>query len=233
MPLRSVDILANKEYNYIYEQGRIVRATEARVSLNDNGFAVSKDIVNTIRYAYDGEGQLTKKTIISASGDTAVVHIDNADGNTIVKFNDGQHNVTSHSKSDSFGRKIFDEVQFGTGFVSRQFTYHIGEVTEEHTSAEKLKSSPTTHLVSRIILSDGRTLSYEYDAEERITKVIDSVDGITEYTYDALGQLLTETVNGVVVNEMTYDNYGNILTKNGKAYNYGDPVWKDILVIIY
>ncbi len=60
-----------------------------------------------------------------------------------------------------------------------------------------------------------------------------SVDGATEYTYDAFGQLLTETVNGVVVNEMTYDNYGNILTKNGKAYTYGDPVWKDILVIIY
>ncbi len=79
--VRSVDILANKEYNYTYEFGRIVRATEADVSLNGNGFAVSKDIVNTIRYAYDGEGQLTKKTIISASGDTVVVHIDNADCN--------------------------------------------------------------------------------------------------------------------------------------------------------
>ena len=41
-----------------------------------------------------------------------------------------------------------------------------------------------TQLVSRIVLSGGRTISYEYDEEERITKVVDSVDGVTEYTYD-------------------------------------------------
>lgn len=82
----------------------------------------------------------------------------------------------------------------------------------------------------QIVYSDGRTISYEYDEEERITKVDDSVDGITEYTYDALGQLVTETVNGeYVVNAMTYDNYGNILTKNGAKYTYGDENWKDLL----
>ena len=102
-------------------------------------------------------------------------------------------------------------------------------MTDEHIAGEKLKSSPTTQLVSQIVLSGGRTISYEYDAEERITKVDDSVDGITTYTYDALGQLLTETVNGTVVNAMTYDNYGNIKTKNGIAYTYGDEKWKDLL----
>ena len=68
-----------------------------------------------------------------------------------------------------------------------------------------------------------------YDGEERITKVIDSFDGITEYEYDALGQLKTETVNGTVVNNMTYDNYGNITEKNGVVYHYGNAVWKDLL----
>ena len=29
---------------------------------------------------------------------------------------------------------------------------------------------------------------------------------------------------------MEYDNYGNILSKNGKAYTYGDGVWKDLLI---
>ena len=84
-------------------------------------------------------------------------------------------------------------------------------------------------------MSDGRTLAYEYDAEERITKVTDSVDGVTEYVYDELGQLVTEKHkanadgNAVTVNAMTYDGYGNILSKNGKAYTYGDTVWKDRL----
>ena len=80
------------------------------------------------------------------------------------------------------------------------------------------------------MLSDGRTVDYEYDAEERITRVTDSVEGVTEYTYDAQGQLLSETNDGVEVNTMTYDGYGNILTKNGKAYTYGDSTWKDLLM---
>ena len=120
-------------------------------------------------------------------------------------------------------------MQLGTGFVSRQFSYLTGEFTEEHRTGEKLKSSPTTQLVSQITFSGGRTISYEYDAEERITKVTDSVDGVTEYTYDELGQLLTETVNGTVINAMTYDNYGNIKTKNGVAYTYGNEKWTDLL----
>ena len=71
-------------------------------------------------------------------------------------------------------------------------------------------------------------LFLEHDAEERITKVTDSVEGVTEYTYDALGQLLTETVNGEVVNVMEYDNYGNILQKNGIRYTYSEG-WNDRL----
>lgn len=136
--------------------------------------------------------------------------------------------------------RSFDELQIGTGFVSRQFHYHAGEVTEEHKDNAKLKSSATTQLVSQIVLSGGRTISYEYDEEERITKVDDSVDGITTYTYDALGQLLTETVNGITT-KFEYDNYGNILAKgvvdeSGKiaeatksTYVYGDDTWKDLL----
>ena len=112
--------------------------------------------------------------------------------------------------------------------MCRQFHYHSGDVTEEHKANQKLKSSPTTQLVSQIVLSGGRTISYEYDAEDRITKVTDSVDGTTEYTYDALGQLLTEIKNGTVVNTMVYDNYGNIKSKNNVVYTY-DSTWKDLL----
>ena len=134
-----------------------------------------------------------------------------------------------HSKTDSFGRKVFEEIQAGATALSREFSYHQGEITDAHIENNKVKSAPTTLLVKDITFSDGRTLSYEYDNEERITKVTDSVDGITEYTYDALGQLLTETVNGTVVTSMTYEKYyGNITTKNGIRYEY-DNVWKDLL----
>ena len=206
-------------------------ATEADIELSGE-IVTSKAIVNTVKYYYDTEGKMTKKVITPEGGEAQTVYYETTDDKTVVKFTAGGQTVTSHSKTDSFGRKVFDELQLGSGFLSREFDYHKGEVTDEHAENGKLKSSPTTQLVSRILLSDGRTLSYEYDAEERITKVVDSVNGTTEYTYDALGQLLTERHNGYMVNSMTYDTYGNILSKNGKAYTYGDAKWKDLLTAV-
>ena len=233
--VRSIDISGKKEYNYEYEEGRIVRATEADIELNGE-IVTSKVIVNTVKYYYDTEGKMTKKVITPASGSAQTIYYETNDNNTVVKFSAGGRTVTSHSKTDSFGRKVFDELQLGTDFVSRQFVYHAGKVTAEHKNNAKVKSSATTQLVSQIILSNGTTLSYGYDAEERITSVVETytvdetpVTNTTIYTYDALGQLLTETVNGEVVNSMEYDNYGNITKKNGKAYTYDDAKWKDLL----
>ena len=228
--VRSIDIVQRKEYTYTYENGRIVRAAESDITLGANEVITGKTLVNAIVYSYDADDKLTRKRILSADGNEQTIWYENPeDGSPVVKFSAGGKTITAHSKTDSFGRKVFDELQLGTGFVSRQFHYHAGAVTQEHIDAAKLKSSATTQLVSQIVLSNGRTLSYEYDAEERITKVTDSVDGVTEYTYDALGQLLTETKNGTVVNSMVYDNYGNIVSKNGKIYTYGDEKWKDLL----
>ena len=148
----------------------------------------------------------------------------------------GNTSFTSHSATDDLGRKNFDEVQTGIGFITRQFTYHKGKVTDEHKNKEKLKSGPVTNLVKRIEMSDGRILSYEYDKEERIRKISesdksapDTVVSETVYTYDSLGQLIKEIRDGVVINEMTYDKYGNIKTRNGIAYTYGNSIWKDQL----
>ena len=228
--VRSIDIVQRKEYTYTYENGRIVRAAESDITLGANEVITGKTLANAIVYSYDADDKPTRKRILSADGNEQTIWYENPeDGSPVVKFSAGGKTITAHSKTDSFGRKVFDELQLGTGFVSRQFHYHAGEVTQEHIDAGKLKSTATTQLVSRIVLSDGRTLSYEYDAEERITKVTDSVDGVTEYTYDALGHLLSETKNGTVVNSMVYDNYGNIVSKNGKTYTY-DSTWKDLLI---
>ena len=107
---------------------------------------------------------MTKKVITPASGSAQTIYYETNDDNTVVKFSAGGRTVTSHSKTDSFGRKVFDELQLGTDFVSRQFVYHAGKVTAEHKTNAKVKSSATTQLVSQIILSNGTILSYGYDS---------------------------------------------------------------------
>lgn len=232
--VRSIDLKAEKEYTYSYEDGKLIRSAEYDITLDTNEFVTSRTATYSLFFDYNSEGELIRKRTFVGGSLTSEIFYEKNDDSTVVKFKAGGKDVTSHSKSDSFGRKLFDELQLGTGVVSRQFSYYNGVLPEIHKEKEKIKSTPVTQLVSRITFSDDRTISYEYDNEERITKVIDSVDGTTEYTYDALGQLLLEKHKAVgaeeftTVNAMVYNNYGNILTKNGKAYAY-DSTWKDLL----
>ena len=234
--VQSIDLTNNKCYNYEYEEGRIIRSTESDIVVS-NEIVTSKTVVNTVKYYYNSSGKITKKVITPAAGSAQTIYYETAnDDSTIIKFHAGGRCVTSHSKNDSFGRKVFDELQLGTDSISRNFYYQAGEVPNEHRIYEKVKSHATTNLVSHIALSNGTNYYYGYDAEQRITSVIETymsgettVRNTTLYTYDALGQLLTETVNGEVVNSMEYDNYGNIIKKNDKVYTYGDSAWKDLL----
>ena len=218
-----------------------MQSSESDIELDTNGIVTSKAFVCTVRYYYDAEDNLIRKRIKFADGKEHTVLYEQAENDSqIVRFAVGGKTVTSHSKTDSFGRKVFDELQLGAGFISRQFHYLEGEFTDEHKNNDMLKSTPTTQLISQIVLSGNRTISYEYDEEERITKVDDSIDGITEYTYDALGQLVTETKDSITT-KFEYDNYGNILDKgvvdeNGEiseatkiTYEYCNEKWKDLL----
>jgi len=77
--VRSIDILGKKEYNYEYEEGRIVRATEAAITLSGE-IVISKAILNTVKYYYDTEGKMTKKVITPASGSAQTIYYETNDG---------------------------------------------------------------------------------------------------------------------------------------------------------
>ncbi|MBR6502781.1 MAG: hypothetical protein IKT42_05005, partial [Clostridia bacterium] len=131
--VRSIDILARKEYNYLYEDGKIMQSTESVIVLDENtNMVISKAFVCAVRYYYDTEDGLTKKHIKFADGKELTENYEKTENDSqILKFTAGGKVVTAHSKNDSFGRKVFDELQLSTGFVSRQFTYLTGEVTQE------------------------------------------------------------------------------------------------------
>ena len=215
--VKSIDNVAAKEYNYIYDEGKLIASFEYNICPE-----IVKELVSSVKYRYSKEGVLISKHITFADGTTRVINYTNTDSGTEIEV-DG---IKFTSDTDDFGRKTFDGSR---NFIYRNFEYHDGVPTPEHKLHGKDTAKATTQLVSKIQFSNGRTITYGYDAEERINLVLDSANGITSYTYDALGQLLTEYVNAYVVNSMEYDNYGNIIKKNGKVYTYGDEKWKDLL----
>ena len=226
---KTLDILNKKVYNINRVGENVVSVEEYDAASVDsvNFTVIDPKLAGTMHYSFDSDGKQFRKKYVAADGtEQKYVFEFRDEQNVAVQLPTG---AVSHAKTDHLGRKMFDEIQLRTGLMNRTFTYHEGAVTKAHETAGKQVSETTTTLVKEIRFHDGRTIAYEYDAEERITKVTDSVGGVTVYTYDALGQLLTETVDGKVINTMTYDGYGNIKTKNGVTYTYGNAKWKDLL----
>ncbi|MBR6052008.1 MAG: RHS repeat-associated core domain-containing protein, partial [Clostridia bacterium] len=226
---KTVDILNGKMYTIIRRGDNIVSVEEYDIVWDETDGATNPILVGTMVYSFDGKGKQFRKKYVPADGseEQKYVFAFNDEQNVAVQLPTG---AVSHAKADYFGRKVFDELQLGKGFLNRSFTYYDGVVSEQHEETNKRVSEPTTLLVKDIKFANGRTIQYEFDEEDRITKVIDSVDGTIVYTYDALGQLLTETKGETVVNTMTYDKYGNVRTKNGAVFAYdSNGAWKDLL----
>ena len=235
--VKTLDILNGKMYNVNRSGENIASVEEYNIGWNGSS-AVDPVLVGTMFYSFDGNGKQFRKKYVPADGSQEQKYVFEFkdEQNVAVKLPTG---AVSHAKSDHFGRKVFDELQLGKGFLNRTFTYHKGVVSNKHLETDKRVSDPTTTLVKEIKFADGRTIQYEYDNEERIISVVETytvdntpVTNTTLYTYDALGQLLTETKDGVAVNTMSYDLYGNITEKNGVPYTYGNSTWKDLLTSV-
>ena len=241
--VKILDILNKKMYNINRVGDNVTSIEEYNVGyINTTTYTVSiPTLVGTMYYSFDGDGkQFRKKYVAAAGSEQKYVFEYRDEQNVAVQLPTG---VVSHRKSDHLGRKVFDELQLRKGLINRKFTYHDGVISQAHLDSDKQVSMPETTLVKKIEFADGRTIEYEYDKEERITLVKDSVDGNTAYEYDSLGQLTQEIRNveidengditGGTPIEFTYDDYGNILTKNGKVYGYdnsNDNPWKDRLL---
>ncbi len=205
------------------DNGNLIRSYEYDIS----GSVKTK--LCEIVYTYNDEGELVKKKLIPAEGHQAVYSYTNGENESTSTLTSLSGSFMTKSLTDNLGRKTKDVINTSSLNLERSFVYYSGEVTDEHRANGLDLGHATTQLVRKITYSNGRTIEYVYDEEERIKGIADSVEGITEYTYDALGQLTQERKNGVTVTFMTYDNYGNILSKNGKSYVYGDGVWRDLL----
>lgn len=99
--VRSIDFAAEKEYNYTYEEGRIVRSTECDIVVT-NDIVTEKTLVNSVRYFYDKDGNLTGKVIAPKDSASFTYHYETTDGNTIVKFSAGNATVIRCSPMEGY-----------------------------------------------------------------------------------------------------------------------------------
>ena len=179
--VKTLDISNKKMYNINRVGENVTSVEEYNVTLNGETVS-SKTLVGTLHYSFDGEGKQFRKKYVDANGNEQKYVFEYQDEKNIaVQLPTG---IVSHSKSDHLGRKVFDELQLGSGLMNRKFSYHEGVISQNHLNNGKQVSDPQTTLVKQIEFADGRIIEYEYDAEERITRVIDTVDGTYEYTYD-------------------------------------------------
>ena len=230
--------LTEKEYNYTYEEGRIVRATECDITVT-NEAVTSKTLVNTVRYIYDTDGNLTKK-IITPTGGSAFeyAYVNSEDSNPVVKFSAGGRTVTSHSKTDSFGRKVFDELQLGAAIETKSYGYSsVGNRDRlitygGYTLSYDAMGNPIAYMGNNLTWERGTLLSgfgdykYTYDASgKRISKDVGGAETVFEYDGD---RLMSSVKFGQIIN-FFYDLTGvRGFKNNGSNYFYEKNLQGDI-----
>ena len=79
------DITALKEYNYLYENGKVARSSESTIEIDENGIVTKKSFDCTVRYFYDKEENLTKKRISFADGTEQVTYYEQAENDSQTK----------------------------------------------------------------------------------------------------------------------------------------------------
>ncbi len=209
--VRSIDKTALREYTYSYRDGTLVKICECKIiTLDTTGEVSAREPVNIIACEYGQDGELSKK-VYSVIGMSA--EYTSGENTSIVKhLMAGTEVDTVTSVSDHLGRITGEQVKVGnTAVITRAFEYAPGVVSAVHTSNNKVPSAPTTNLVSRIAVGN-RSFQYTYDAEEKITSVVDSNGQSVVYTYDEQGRLTRETSSSGSARYI-YDRFGNIIEK--------------------
>ena len=66
--------------------------------------------------------------------------------------------------------------------------------------------------LQKIVGPNGRSLSFTYDAGNRITSMTDNIGRVTSYTYDTSGRMITVTDPDSVSTHYTYDSSSRLAT---------------------
>ena len=236
------DGTANGEKNitkYFYNNGGIQTKMETGLnSANDSDYM-------TTNYAYDAWGHLVNTTDSTGynSGTTTydlngnVLTVTDANGNITTNTYDALNRVlTVNTVCDDSSKNVSKSYTYNNmGWMTNKSSNGtetsieydaLGRVTKEWGPNfkgyfyEGVSNYVEKQLVGYAHLLLYSVTNYEYDAEMRIVKVLESGSETASYTYDANGNKTSETQANGVVSTYTYNSANkitNLITKSGNS----------------
>ena len=236
------DGTANGEKNitkYFYSNGGIQTKMETGLnSANDSDYM-------TTNYAYDAWGHLVNTTDSTGynSGTTTydlngnVLTVTDANGNITTNTYDALNRVlTVNTVCDDSSKNVSKSYTYNNmGWMTNKSSNGtetsieydaLGRVTKEWGPNfkgyfyEGVSNYVEKQLVGYAHLLLYSVTNYEYDAEMRIVKVLESGSETASYTYDANGNKTSETQANGVVSTYTYNSANkitNLITKSGNS----------------
>lgn len=187
----------------------------------------------TTSYDYDNAGQLISVTmangiVLNYEYDAAhrLVAIADANGNRIEYTLDNYGNRTRTEIKDtggviqSYAEQVFNDLgqlkqTLGANNQVNDFDY---DAEGKPVQSEDALDNPTSQQfdaldrLQKVVDPALGETAFDYDNQDRLTSVTDATGKTTSYQYNAFGDLLSMTSPDTGTSTMTYDSAGNVLT---------------------
>lgn len=214
--VESFDYLGNKTA-YAYDSlGRLLKVTNALGEVTQYKYGLFDAPIERISakgdktlYVFDQVGNLIKT--VNPIGSSEFFAYD-ASGSVIVSKDSS--GMLSQYRYDAFGRNVMTI----TGGVTTEYQYNaLNDVVFAKSEEDALRYTYTSDgLLLRKQLSDGRSITYEYDSINRLAKSTDYYNQVTVYMYGSQNQCVSQKTAD---KETQYSYYQNGLIKQIKHPN--------------
>ncbi|MGJ8561327.1 MAG: RHS repeat-associated core domain-containing protein [Litorimonas sp.] len=162
-------------------------------------------------YAYGRSDRMTSWT--NGRGETFAYGFDPAGRFVSTTWPDGKR--VEHTLDDN-GNRLTTSID-GTVAITRSFD-NLNRMLSRDIGGQTVGCSYTpSGREQRLTYPDGKTVTYGYDALDRLETVTDWASRQTIYTYLSTGQLHTETRHNDIVVTNSYDDAGRLLTMTAVA----------------
>jgi len=172
---------------------------------------------NYIRYTLDTEGNVTAEEVFDANG-TPSDELDDVLRKVLIRTFDAYNRLDLLVQGDDPLNPLQTlDPRYAPDGTLEQSIDGEGVVTGFSYDALRRLLASTRDLGGTDLATANTLTQYGYDIDDRLTQVIDPVNGSTTYRYDDLGNLLSTDSPDTGLTTYTHDAAGNVISKTMAA----------------